>query len=227
MKYKFFITAILSFVALGIKAQNNINKTTNNVVFKKWVLKAEIGATTRGLNHTSFYKDSPYNSFYGDLFETQIPLLQGIGFHSNLSYGRNFGGRYYLGASVGFNSQNTSGDYNIETVPLSTHFKINYFKNRANTLYIQGNLGYALPFKTTSQGVNFGYSVGYQFVADKISKHLLGISLQNQVQNIRGVYVRDFLDFDPVTKTIVNYGPQANFGRYKLSGWGLNIAYTF
>jgi hypothetical protein len=221
MYNRFIIIALLSFIVIGLKAQD-----TSTKILKKWVLKAEIGATTRGFSNTSFYKDLP-NDTYGSLFATDVKILQGIGFHSNVSYGRNFGGRYYLGTSVGFNSQNTSGDYNIETVPLSTHFKINYFKNRANTLYLQGNLGYALPFKTTSQGVNFGYSVGYQFVADKISKHLLGISLQNQVQNIRGVYVRDFLDFDPVTKTIVNYGPQANFGRYKLSGWGLNVAYTF
>lgn len=221
MYNKLIFTALLSFIVLGLRAQEN-----NKDILKKWALKAEIGATTRGLNHTSFYKDNP-NSFYGDLFATQVPLLQGLGFHSNLSYGCNFGGRYYLGTSLGFNSQRTSSDYNIETLPLAMHFKINYFKNKVNTLFIQGNLGYALPIKTLYRGVNFGYSVGYQFFDSKITKHLLNVSLQNQVQNIRGVYYKDFLDFDPVSNSVINYGPMPNFGRYKLSGWGLNIAYTF
>ncbi len=220
MKYKLIITAFLSCVAIVSNAQN-----TSNDKSKKWVLKAEFGATTKGLSGTSFYKDSRDN-FYGDLFATEVNILQGVGFHSNLSYGRNFGGRYYLGSSLGFNSQNTSGSDNIETIPLSLHFRINYFKNTLNTLFIQGNVGYALPFRTTSQGVNFGYHIGYQFVASKITNHILELSLQNQVQNIRGVYSRDEIIMD-TDGSLINIGPQPNFGRYKLSGWGLNLAYTF
>ena len=224
MHNKFLIATFLSFAALGIKAQTNIN--TDKIIPKKWVLKGELGATTRGFSNTSFYKDNPDN-FYGDLKTTNASLLQGIGFHSNLSYGRNFGGRYYLGTSIGYNSQNTSGDYNINTLPIAMHFKINYFKNKVNTLYVQGNVGYALPLRTLYRGANFGYSIGYQFVANKISKHLLGISLQNQVQNIRGVYIEDLVVYDPATQKFTNYGPFPNAGRYKLSGWGLNLAYTF
>lgn len=103
------------------------------------------------------------------------------------------------------------------------HPKINYFKNKVNTLYVLGNLDYALPHGNVSWGVNFGY----QFVASKISKHLLGVSIQNQVQNVRGAYYRDFMELDPVTNTMVNYGSKPYFGRYKLSGCGLNIAYIF
>lgn len=212
MWYKLIVTAFLFLTILETKAQNTPYSQ------KKWHYNLEVGLVRPGLNDSYFYSDVNNSQI------TSRKILQGTGFKANLAYGLNFGNRYYLGTSLGVYSYNTVFS-DITTLPLSLHFKINYYKSSQNTLYVQGNTGYSLPFRTTYQGFNFGYNLGYQFLIDKSRRHLVNVSLQNQIQNIIGTLEVNSGIVEPdgsvtkFTRTLT--------GNYKLNSLGLNLAYTF
>lgn len=216
MGTKFLIIVFLSFVALGLKAQNNSERNIRSL--KKWQYNLELGIVRPGLSDSYFYSDVNNSQI------TSRKILEGSGFKANLAYGVNFGKRYYVSTSIGVYNYNTVFS-DITTLPFSLHFKVNYFKSNPNTLYLQGNIGYSLPFRTTYQGFNFGYNLGYQFLIDKNRKHLVSVSLQNQVQNIIGTLEVNSGIVEPdgsvtkFTRTLT--------GNYKLSSLGLNLAYTF
>ncbi len=216
MYNKLLIIAFLSFIVIGSKAQNKSNDA--DLVIKKWNFMVEAGIVRPGFKNSYFYEDVDHSQI------SRVKILEGTGFKANIDYGVNFAKRYNLATSIGVYNYNTVED-NITTIPLALHLKINYFKDKLNTPFVRGNMGYSLPFRKTAQGFNFGYNLGYQFYGDKNQKHLVNVSLQNQTQNIIGTLARE----SGIVQEDGSVIPYTNVltGNYKLRTWTLNLGYSF
>lgn len=215
--YKKLLTmAFLSFIVTGLKAQTNRKNANSDI--KKWNFMVEAGIVRPGFKDSYFYSDFNHSQI------SRVKILEGTGFKANIDYGVNFAKRYNIATSIGVYNYSTVTD-NITTIPLALHFKINYFKNKTNTPFIRGNMGYSLPFRKTAQGFNYGYNLGYQFYAVKNEKHLLNISLQNQTQNLIGTYIEN----GGTTQADGSVIPYTHIltGNYKLKTWTLNLGYAF
>lgn len=216
MKIQSIIISFLIINTLNTKAQ--IKDDYQNQELKKWNLNVELGAVRPGFSDSYFYSDKNNSEI------TSRKILEGTGFKANMGYGLNFAKRYYVGTSLGLVNYNTVFT-DITTLPLSLNFKINYFKSKPNTLFFKANTGYSLPLKKIYQGLTYGYQLGYQFLASENNHHIIGISIQNQVQNIigtletNGVIIGENGSETPYTE-ILN-------GNYKLKNWNFNISYSF